>query len=649
MPAAVSAANASFNIFPTKPVDERLFLVQALAQMYNICLGDAQNTKAFNADVSVYRPIASRLLRHIYNQNLGDRLATLYSGYLKNMDSLKNYNESIAANMSEANAARRDAQGRLFIRNFGTGFAAGGIANAHPVVAVGSILYGLYKAWKANEQSDQNISDAERVAINAARRNLRDNVKPRLMHAQALVNQLTNQYGWKAGSTGFEMDVARDSRSMEDQMKKCDPFYTLDQVSHQLRQLTEIMESNNSFFAPAGFSISIYNTESCLKAEQMIPSNHIYNYFRFQTLFAAASSALVARGCEVNLGIKPLSSTVVSQIDVGLWRMVVQCDSSDLDCELEAVSLIEDNDLGAAMAIANKLTTPLGSDPAFCYCYACLCSRVGSFDYAMNWLTSAIASGYPLNGDYTDPNLAALKEAHPNQFHNLLYPSAAYGVTLGHFIGDDAVLTNNSRFTITNVALTITTSSGATLTLKVPEIPPGGTKTWSNCTNPGVLKGSTATFNCDQLQEINRDKNHTELAKENDITKNRIVTGDDGRLHSAPGYSWVLPSDPENFRVISGSDANNIGLALMRIGLFFSRGRAAQTADYDGALSWYRKAAAAGNGDSMYNIGLIYYNGQGVSQDNAKAMEWFRKAEQSGDLQAGPLAAKAIQQMQTGN
>lgn len=55
--------------------------------------------------------------------------------------------------------------------------------------------------------------------------------------------------------------------------------------------------------------------------------------------------------------------------------------------------------------------------------------------------------------------------------------------------------------------------------------------------------------------------------------------------------------------------------------------------DYAGALEWYSKAAAAGNPRGMYGLGILYRNGQGVTLDPDKALEWEEKAAaaRSGD------------------
>jgi clan AA aspartic protease (TIGR02281 family) len=56
--------------------------------------------------------------------------------------------------------------------------------------------------------------------------------------------------------------------------------------------------------------------------------------------------------------------------------------------------------------------------------------------------------------------------------------------------------------------------------------------------------------------------------------------------------------------------------------------------DYATAMGWYRKAAEQSYAAAQHNLGLIYANGQGVPQDNAAALNWFRKAAEQGDAYA---------------
>ena len=66
--------------------------------------------------------------------------------------------------------------------------------------------------------------------------------------------------------------------------------------------------------------------------------------------------------------------------------------------------------------------------------------------------------------------------------------------------------------------------------------------------------------------------------------------------------------------------------------------------DYAKAMAWFRKAAAKGDGLAMFNIGFGYYNGDGAPQDEKKAVMWMRRAEAAGG-QAAVLARKTIAQI----
>ena len=52
--------------------------------------------------------------------------------------------------------------------------------------------------------------------------------------------------------------------------------------------------------------------------------------------------------------------------------------------------------------------------------------------------------------------------------------------------------------------------------------------------------------------------------------------------------------------------------------------------DYAKAVSWYRKAADAGNAAAMYNLGYMYVNGLGVARNCDEGAVWTRKAAEAG-------------------
>ncbi|MBR2126222.1 MAG: SEL1-like repeat protein [Akkermansia sp.] len=56
--------------------------------------------------------------------------------------------------------------------------------------------------------------------------------------------------------------------------------------------------------------------------------------------------------------------------------------------------------------------------------------------------------------------------------------------------------------------------------------------------------------------------------------------------------------------------------------------------DYAQAVQWYRKAAEQGDADAQCSLGACYYSGHGVPQDYAEAVQWYRKAAEQGDADA---------------
>jgi TPR repeat protein len=59
--------------------------------------------------------------------------------------------------------------------------------------------------------------------------------------------------------------------------------------------------------------------------------------------------------------------------------------------------------------------------------------------------------------------------------------------------------------------------------------------------------------------------------------------------------------------------------------------------DYAHAVAWYRKAADQGDALAQTCLGDLYRDGKGVRQDYAQAAAWYRKAADQGNAygQAG--------------
>jgi TPR repeat protein len=72
---------------------------------------------------------------------------------------------------------------------------------------------------------------------------------------------------------------------------------------------------------------------------------------------------------------------------------------------------------------------------------------------------------------------------------------------------------------------------------------------------------------------------------------------------------------------------------MYRLGRLYATGSGAPK-DYKQALSWYRKAAAAGNSDAMYSLGEAYEHGAGVHEDIQQAVNWYDQATLRGSKSA---------------
>ncbi len=73
--------------------------------------------------------------------------------------------------------------------------------------------------------------------------------------------------------------------------------------------------------------------------------------------------------------------------------------------------------------------------------------------------------------------------------------------------------------------------------------------------------------------------------------------------------------------------------AQLNLGLMYYQGRGVAQDDLQ-AAAWYRKAAEQGNAIAQFNLGMMYYEGRGVEQADLQAVTWWRKAAEQGDVTA---------------
>jgi TPR repeat protein len=65
--------------------------------------------------------------------------------------------------------------------------------------------------------------------------------------------------------------------------------------------------------------------------------------------------------------------------------------------------------------------------------------------------------------------------------------------------------------------------------------------------------------------------------------------------------------------------------AQFTLGFLYSKGEGVPQ-DHAEALKWFRLAAAQGHAKAQYNLGAMYGNGQGVPQNYVQALKWLTLA-----------------------
>ncbi|MBM3508219.1 MAG: SEL1-like repeat protein, partial [Alphaproteobacteria bacterium] len=74
-------------------------------------------------------------------------------------------------------------------------------------------------------------------------------------------------------------------------------------------------------------------------------------------------------------------------------------------------------------------------------------------------------------------------------------------------------------------------------------------------------------------------------------------------------------------------------LALPAAGQDFDKGLEAYgRGDYAAALKEWRPLAEQGDAIAQALLGFMYAEGQGVPQDHAEAVKWYRRAAEQGDV-----------------
>ena len=93
----------------------------------------------------------------------------------------------------------------------------------------------------------------------------------------------------------------------------------------------------------------------------------------------------------------------------------------------------------------------------------------------------------------------------------------------------------------------------------------------------------------------------------------------------------AFANDVPKFLEMKGYAEEGQPWAQYGLGIMYYDGKGV-TQDYKQAVKWYRKAAERGYADAQYNLAFMYDEGQGVIQDYKQAAKWYLKAAEQGEV-----------------
>jgi TPR repeat protein len=97
------------------------------------------------------------------------------------------------------------------------------------------------------------------------------------------------------------------------------------------------------------------------------------------------------------------------------------------------------------------------------------------------------------------------------------------------------------------------------------------------------------------------------------------------------GFSGVVSGqDVSDFEETKRLAEQGEAYAQYNLGVMYANGEGVPENDAE-AVRWYRLAAEQGHAIGQYNLGLMYAEGEGVPQNNVRAYVWWSVAAAQGD------------------
>jgi uncharacterized protein len=85
--------------------------------------------------------------------------------------------------------------------------------------------------------------------------------------------------------------------------------------------------------------------------------------------------------------------------------------------------------------------------------------------------------------------------------------------------------------------------------------------------------------------------------------------------------------------------------AQYNLGIIYYHGEGVPR-NFEEALIWFHRAAEQNDADAQYNLGFMYGRGEGVKKDQNQSLSWFQKAAEQGHTGAQEILEKMVRKSQ---
>jgi len=549
--------DAPINVRPRSDVDERLFLLRVLENMYTKF--PVESDKAvLTKNLGDFRHQINRHHDYLMTKNIDTTLTSLYGDLLKSVDAYSSF-------LAESDWIEKDAVARAERESTESGFragvAGGGVAaelyNNQDYSGGDATLAGLATAAVTYLWDDYNKGKrrdaAKQQAVEAAIERLKNDRSRALARAQNSANDLADRNGWQKGEAGFDEDdndkgvvaafvQAGDIGGLArffDRVKRRrprDPFVVVQNCA--VKSLNPQATSRELMLL----------SKECLDAASLVPAGWFYNQYRASVLYAAGDLANRAWSMECQYSGFGRAHSKTAKWAVRIWDACLAYDPKDSSGEIRerrAWALMASGKLEEALAQAEEVvdlrrnTTRYAVNMASLLSYLHKTESIGWFEHAVRDL------GYnSIAFSRKNPDLAWMRETESVRFEAVTDVKFKSKIAWGLF-SDDIAVTNNSAFTITNVKVTARiTSSGYDdwmQTFQVGKIGPGETYTWN--TRIGS-RGDDAV--CPVLLDCDQSLLHLQDPRSVDWLKKAVTYEEKGDHDKAiAAFTEVIRLDPK--------------------------------------------------------------------------------------------------------